>query len=89
MCRTVHSFASCGAGAIAGLVLTPSGTSDWRLFPKTSRVAAARLGAKISVLWCPVHPFVHLGVTHDGLHILAGLGERDGLDELFHVAEVA
>src|ERR1019366_5052381 len=40
-------------------------------------------------LRCPVYPLVDLGVAHDGLHILASFSERNGLDELLHVAEVA
>ena len=37
----------------------------------------------------PVHPLVDFGVAHDGLHILAGLGEGDGLDKFVDVAVVA
>jgi hypothetical protein len=40
----------------------------------------------IPILWRPVKLLVHAGVAQDGLDILAGLGEGDGLDELLRVA---
>src|SRR5450755_3065215 len=40
-------------------------------------------------LWRPVKLAIHTGVAQDGLHIFAGLGKGDGLDEFLGIAVVA
>src|SRR5208283_4532018 len=47
----------------------------------SSRQQAQGEERKAGLLRSPVHSLVYLGVANDGLHVLSGLGERNGLYE--------
>ena len=49
----------------------------------------SRRRLEVGGLRCLVNALIYFRVAHDGLHVLAGLGERNRLHELFDVVEIS
>src|ERR1035438_4738742 len=78
------SMTDCSRRLLLARKVAAKSTRLTEICPRTSRTDYWQLPLRR-----PVHPLVDLGVAHDGLHILASFGKRNGLDELIHAAEVA